>query len=133
MRGGDPEHILEAADVDLVEIARARAPDADERRAVADGGAAKAERSASPQPTAWLDSIVLFNHDGRPHSGRTPLTIPVRLRVNGTERQHDVEPRMLLVHLLRDVYGLTGTHVGCETSICGACTVLVDGRAVKSC
>ena len=61
------------------------------------------------------------------------MTIPVRLRVNGTERQHDVEPRMLLVHLLRDVYGLTGTHVGCETSICGACTVLVDGRAVKSC
>jgi carbon-monoxide dehydrogenase small subunit len=53
--------------------------------------------------------------------------------VNGTPRQHDVEPRVLLVHYLRDVCGLTGTHVGCETGICGACTVLVDGEAVKSC
>ena len=70
---------------------------------------------------------------GAPHIPEDALTIPVRLNVNGTPRQHDVEPRMLLVHLLRDVYGLTGTHVGCETSICGACTVLVDGRAVKSC
>jgi carbon-monoxide dehydrogenase small subunit len=61
------------------------------------------------------------------------VPIPIRLRVNGTPRQHDVEPRLLLVHLLRDVYGLTGTHVGCETSICGACTVLVDGQAVKAC
>jgi carbon-monoxide dehydrogenase small subunit len=55
------------------------------------------------------------------------------LRVNGTTREHDVEPRMLLVHYLREVCGLTGTHVGCETSICGACTVLLDGKAVKSC
>jgi carbon-monoxide dehydrogenase small subunit len=61
------------------------------------------------------------------------VLIPVRLRVNGTERQHDIEPRLLLVHFLRDVCGLTGTHVGCETSICGACTVLVDGQAVKAC
>ncbi len=61
------------------------------------------------------------------------MSIPVRLRVNGTERQHDVESRLLLVHLLRDVLGLTGTHVGCESGICGACTVLVDGSAVKSC
>jgi len=61
------------------------------------------------------------------------MSIPVRLRVNGSSRQHDVEPRLLLVHLLRDVCGLTGTHVGCETSICGACTVLIDGQAVKSC
>ena len=53
--------------------------------------------------------------------------------VNGTEHQHEVEPRLLLVHFLRDLCGLTGTHVGCETSICGACTVLVDGKAVKSC
>jgi carbon-monoxide dehydrogenase small subunit len=57
----------------------------------------------------------------------------VNIRVNGTARQHEVEPRMLLVHFLRDICGLTGTHVGCETSICGACTVLVDGQAVKSC
>jgi aerobic carbon-monoxide dehydrogenase small subunit len=61
------------------------------------------------------------------------VPIPVRLRVNNSERRYDVEPRMLLVHYLRDHCGLTGTHVGCETGTCGACTVLVDGQAVKSC
>jgi len=61
------------------------------------------------------------------------LSIPIRLRINGTEQLHDVEPRLLLVHLLREVCNLTGTHVGCETGICGACTVLIDGNAVKSC
>jgi len=55
------------------------------------------------------------------------------LTVNDQRREDEVEPRMLLVHYLRDVAGLTGTHVGCETSLCGACTVLVDGNAVKSC
>ncbi len=55
------------------------------------------------------------------------------LTVNGQRREDDVEARMLLVHYLRDVAELTGTHVGCETSLCGACTVLLDGRAVKSC
>jgi carbon-monoxide dehydrogenase small subunit len=60
-------------------------------------------------------------------------TIPVRLRVNGVERELDAEPRLLLVHALRDHLGLTGTHVGCDTSNCGACTVHLDGRAVKSC
>ena len=57
----------------------------------------------------------------------------VRLTVNGTGEKADVEPRLLLVHFLRDHLGLTGTHVGCETSLCGACTVLIDGMAVKSC
>jgi carbon-monoxide dehydrogenase small subunit len=57
----------------------------------------------------------------------------VEIVVNGVERRAQVEPRMLLVHFLRDVDGLTGTHIGCETSLCGACTVLLDGRAVKSC
>ena len=57
----------------------------------------------------------------------------VRLTVNGTTYAHEVEPRLLLVHFLRDVLGLTGTHIGCDTSQCGACTVLVDGAAVKSC
>ena len=57
----------------------------------------------------------------------------IRLRVNGKEHKSSVEPRLLLVHYLRDTLGLTGTHVGCETSICGACTVLLDGKAVKSC
>jgi carbon-monoxide dehydrogenase small subunit len=57
----------------------------------------------------------------------------ITLTVNGVAERHEVEPRMLLVHYLRDVLGLTGTHVGCETSICGACTVLLDGQSVKSC
>ncbi len=57
----------------------------------------------------------------------------IQLRVNGKPQQGNVEPRLLLVHYLRDVLGLTGTHIGCETSICGACTVLLDGKAVKSC
>jgi aerobic carbon-monoxide dehydrogenase small subunit len=53
--------------------------------------------------------------------------------VNGARREAEVEPRLLLVHFLRDTLGLTGTHVGCDTSQCGACTVLLDGKAVKSC
>ncbi len=60
-------------------------------------------------------------------------TVKVRLNVNGTEHELDVEPRLLLVHALRDNLGLTGTHVGCDTSNCGACTVHMDGMAVKSC
>jgi aerobic carbon-monoxide dehydrogenase small subunit len=55
------------------------------------------------------------------------------LTINDQRREDEVEPRMLLVHYLRDIAGLTSTHVGCETSLCGACTVLVDGNAVKSC
>ena len=57
----------------------------------------------------------------------------ITLNVNGAKQTREVEPRLLLVHYLRDVLGLTGTHVGCDTSQCGACTVLVDGEAVKSC
>lgn len=57
----------------------------------------------------------------------------VKIRVNGVEKSHEIEPRTLLVHFLREQCKLTGTHVGCETSICGACTVLLDGQAVKSC
>ena len=57
----------------------------------------------------------------------------VNLAVNGEERSLEVEGRTLLVHALRDGLGLTGTHIGCDTSQCGACTVLLDGRAVKSC
>jgi carbon-monoxide dehydrogenase small subunit len=60
-------------------------------------------------------------------------TVSVSLNVNGVEHHLDVEPRLLLVHALRDHLGLTGTHVGCDTSNCGACTVHLDGRAVKSC
>jgi carbon-monoxide dehydrogenase small subunit len=57
----------------------------------------------------------------------------VSLTVNGEAREADVEPRLLLVHLLRDEFGLTGTHVGCDTSNCGACTIHLDGRSAKSC
>jgi carbon-monoxide dehydrogenase small subunit len=57
----------------------------------------------------------------------------VRVTINGVQREDEVEPRLLLVHYLRDVAGLTGTHVGCDTSQCGACTIHMDGRAVKSC
>lgn len=57
----------------------------------------------------------------------------INLSVNGVALADEVEPRTLLVHYLRDTLGLTGTHVGCETSLCGACTVMIDGQAVKSC
>src|SRR5258705_2860721 len=57
----------------------------------------------------------------------------INVAVNRFSHNHVVEPRLLLVHYLRDVLGLTGTHVGCETSLCGACTVVLDGQAVKSC
>ena len=60
-------------------------------------------------------------------------TVVVRLNVNGEVHHLEVEPRLLLVHALRDHLGLTGTHVGCDTSNCGACTVHLDGNAVKSC
>jgi aerobic carbon-monoxide dehydrogenase small subunit len=60
-------------------------------------------------------------------------SISVRLRVNGVEHELEAEPRLLLVHAIRDKLGLTGTHVGCDTSNCGACTVHLDGRPVKSC
>jgi carbon-monoxide dehydrogenase small subunit len=58
---------------------------------------------------------------------------PIRIDVNGKTVEATVEPRLLLVHFLRDVAGLTGAHVGCESTVCGACTVLLEGRAVKSC
>ncbi len=61
------------------------------------------------------------------------MTEQISLSVNGAQRQVAVEPRRLLVQLIRDDLGLTGTHIGCDTSQCGACTVHVDGQAVKSC
>jgi carbon-monoxide dehydrogenase small subunit len=59
--------------------------------------------------------------------------VKVSLTVNGKKATHDVEPRLLLVHYLRETLGLTGTHIGCDTSSCGACTVMLNGLAVKSC
>jgi carbon-monoxide dehydrogenase small subunit len=61
------------------------------------------------------------------------MKCPVEFTVNGKRIEREVEPRTLLVHFLREELGLTGTHIGCETSICGACTILVNGRAAKSC
>ncbi len=57
----------------------------------------------------------------------------ISVTVNGKQHQNEVEPRLLLIHYLRDTLGLTGSHIGCDTSSCGACTVLLDGNAVKSC
>ena len=57
----------------------------------------------------------------------------ISVKINGESYSHDVEPRLLLIHYLREVVGLTGAHVGCETSLCGACTVELNGKTVKSC
>src|ERR1700756_1208528 len=61
------------------------------------------------------------------------MTRKISLTINGKTYADEVEPRLLLIHYLREVVGLTGPHIGCETSTCGACTVLLDGKAVKSC
>ena len=61
------------------------------------------------------------------------MKVPVSITVNGRLCEHEVEPRLLLVHFIRDVSGLTGTKIGCDTSQCGACTVLIDGVSAKSC
>ncbi|MDR5695729.1 MAG: (2Fe-2S)-binding protein [Armatimonadota bacterium] len=61
------------------------------------------------------------------------MRVPISVTVNGTVYHHEVEPRLLLVYYLREVLGLTGTHIGCDTSNCGACTVMMNGLAVKSC
>jgi aerobic carbon-monoxide dehydrogenase small subunit len=61
------------------------------------------------------------------------VKLPVKTTINGQAYSHEVEPRLLLVHYIRETVGLTGTHVGCDTSQCGACTIIMDGHAVKSC
>jgi carbon-monoxide dehydrogenase small subunit len=79
-----------------------------------------------------MDCIV-----GELRQSSTSEEVPVRrgvsITINGTSYEHEVEPRMLLVHFIREQAGLTGTHVGCDTSNCGACTVQLDGHSVKSC
>src|SRR5439155_6655805 len=86
---------------------------------------------SSPAPTAWAASV------GRRFSviegGAMADKVPVSVTVNGTSYSREVEPRDLLVYFLREDLGLTGTNVGCDTSQCGACTVLIDNRPVKSC
>jgi carbon-monoxide dehydrogenase small subunit len=66
-------------------------------------------------------------------AAQAPATRSVTVTVNGEVREAEVEPRLLLVHLIRERFGLTGTHVGCDTTSCGACTVMLDGRPIKSC
>jgi len=61
------------------------------------------------------------------------MTRTITLTLNGKKRTDTVEPRLLLIHYLRETAGMTGPHIGCETSLCGACTVHVDGKAIKSC
>ena len=61
------------------------------------------------------------------------MTKQITVTVNGTQHTVDVEPRLLLVHMIREVLNLTGTHIGCDTSSCGACTILMDGKSIKSC
>jgi carbon-monoxide dehydrogenase small subunit len=61
------------------------------------------------------------------------VKLPVKMTINGQSVSHEVEPRLLLVHYIRETVGLTGTHVGCDTSQCGACTITMNGQAVKSC
>jgi carbon-monoxide dehydrogenase small subunit len=61
------------------------------------------------------------------------MKMPIQMTINGVKHQAEVEPRLLLVHFIREVVGLTGTHIGCDTTNCGACAVILNGRAVKSC
>lgn len=61
------------------------------------------------------------------------MKLPVKMTINGQTHSGEVEPRLLLVHFIREVVGLTGTHIGCDTSQCGACTILMNGQAVKAC
>ncbi|MCH2693621.1 MAG: (2Fe-2S)-binding protein [Acidobacteriia bacterium] len=61
------------------------------------------------------------------------MKIPIQVTINGEERNDEIEPRLLLIHYIRDVVGLKGPHIGCETSICGSCTIELNGKIVKSC
>jgi aerobic carbon-monoxide dehydrogenase small subunit len=89
----------------------------------------KDDGSASHQTEHYKESVeeVKMAEEGR------YATVPITFIVNGIKHQAQVEPRTLLVYFLRDDLGLTGTHVGCDTSQCGACTIHLNGRAVKSC
>tara|TARA_B100001013_G_C24613303_1_gene444117 strand:+ start:612 stop:1145 length:534 start_codon:yes stop_codon:yes gene_type:complete len=66
-------------------------------------------------------------------SGNQTMKIPIQVTINGEKRNDNVEPRLLLIHYIRDVVGLKGPHIGCETSICGSCTIELNGKIVKSC
>ena len=84
-------------------------------------------RAFSPRFLCFSAGFLVTSKTVQPMQRRISLTI------NGRPHADDVEPRLLLIHYLREVVGLTGPHIGCETSTCGACTVMLDGKAIKSC
>ena len=86
-----------------------------------------------PRPTSYVRSSPAQRIAGFRPWAEITLKVPITVTVNGVEHSSEVEPRLLLVHYLRDILELTGTHIGCETGLCGACTVHLDGEAVKSC
>src|SRR5215813_7461965 len=86
---------------------------------------------APPTAARWLERWSNAPSSARPHCSESPM--PVKFRVNGRQVEVDVEPRLTLADCLRHHLRLTGTHVGCEHGVCGACTVLLDGKAVRSC
>jgi aerobic carbon-monoxide dehydrogenase small subunit len=88
-------------------------------------------RMADDSPT-WLGQAYHADSETLNTEGKR-MNVAVQVTVNGKTYQNEVEPRLLLVHYLRDILGLTGTHVGCDTSQCGACTIIMNGAAVKSC
>src|SRR5215469_12339683 len=96
-----------------------------------------AARKRTPQPSRKRPSSPRTKRDSRSkRAAKEPAMakkLTIGVKVNGQDRQADVEPRMLLVHFVREALELTGTHIGCDTSHCGACTVLLNGRTVKSC
>src|SRR5262249_31660952 len=111
-------------------------------------GQDRAGRSGAPPSSAWRPGVAVDTPETTPYpltrelpgrSAQTPefggrlVKLPVTMTINGQKYSHEVEPRLLLVHYIRETVGLTGTHVGCDTSQCGACTILMDGKAVKCC
>jgi carbon-monoxide dehydrogenase small subunit len=102
-----------------------------------DGMSAVTRDVGDPSDPLWSNRYACFKIFPRSCSllplKRLFMKKKIQVTVNGTAHQSEVESRMLLVHYLRDALNLTGTHIGCETSLCGACTVMVDGLAVKSC
>ncbi len=81
----------------------------------------------------FASDFGIFNDARYPLPAVSAMTESITVNINGTTYSHDVEPRLLLIHYLREVVGLTGPHIGCETSLCGACTVELNGKAIKSC